>query len=136
MKGLVIASHGEMALGTLDTIKLFFSDLKQVEALALRADDNPDEFVHHLEETIEKVDTGDGVVVAVDLLGGSPCNCSARILSKHHIDVITGMNLPMLMEFLSLREHSHPDIHQMIHTGQEGLTYLNELFSTQSDDDE
>lgn len=136
MKGLVLASHGEMALGTLDTIKLFFADVKQVKALALRAEDNPDDFMKRMEEAIDEVDSGDGVVVAVDLLGGSPCNCSSRILANRKIDVITGMNLPLLMEFLAAREFSDPDLNQMIETGRSGVTYLNALLAAQSDDDE
>lgn len=136
MKGLVLASHGNMALGILDTLKLFFSDLAQVEALALGAEDSPEDFLECLNCAVKNVDRGDGVVLAVDLLGGSPCHCGSRILAEGQIEVITGMNLPFLMEFLSARENSAPNIRQLLEIGREGMVYLNDRLAAVIDDDD
>ena len=63
MKGIIITSHGELAHGMLETCKLFLGDnIKQAEAVCLKPEDNPDEFVDVLKAACERVDEGDGVL--------------------------------------------------------------------------
>ena len=127
MKGIIITSHGELARGMLETTKLFLGDdLKQVEAVCLKPSDNPDDFVGVLKEACERVDGGDGVVVFCDLLFGSPCNCMARILGDN-IEVITGMNLPMVLEVMTSREFGDIDVANLINTGKDGVADLKKV---------
>ena len=123
MVGIIIASHGEMAKGVLETTKLFFGEQEQLEALCLNAQDNPDEFVGVIEEAIKRVDTGDGVIIFCDLLFGSPCNCSARIM-KEGVDVVTGVNLPMLLELLGSRSMGPVDLPALLEIGRTGIANL------------
>ena len=123
MKGIVLTSHGNLAQGMLETTKLFFDEQPQLEACCLQPSDNPDEFVHVLEEACKRVDTGDGVVVFCDLLFGSPCNCMARIMRKG-VDVITGMNLSMVLELLGSRTMADPDIAALCQVGKDGVADL------------
>ena len=124
MKGIILASHGKLAEGLLDTLKLFNGEQEQLETLCLLPGDDIAEFVIRIKETADKINTGDGVVVFCDLLFGSPCNCSGRLLMdeewKDKIEVITGMNLPMIMEYLACRENGMT-AEDIIHAGKEGI---------------
>ncbi|MCF0113711.1 MAG: PTS sugar transporter subunit IIA [Erysipelotrichaceae bacterium] len=128
MKGIIIASHGDMAKGMLETTKLFFGEQPQIQAYCLQASDNPDEFVERLEAGIKEVDTGDGVVVFCDMLFGSPCNCMMRILGldfeNPKLDVITGVNLAMVLQMLSTREAGDVDIPGLLDAGVQGIADL------------
>lgn len=131
MKGIVITSHGPMAQGILDTSKLFFGDQNQMVACCLSAEDNPDEFVDVLKKAVNDVDTGDGVIVFCDMLFGSPCNCMARIigedLQNDKIQVITGVNLAMILQILAVREAGEISVEELLKAGNEGITDFNEV---------
>lgn len=128
MKGIVITSHGPMAQGILDTSKLFFGEQAQMVACCLNAEDNPDEFVDVLRKAVKDVDTGDGVIVFCDMLFGSPCNCMARIigedLDNDKIEVVTGVNLAMILQILAVRESSDVSIQDLLTSGNEGIADL------------
>ena len=131
MKGIVITSHGPMAQGILETSKLFFGEQAQMKACCLNAEDNPDEFVDVLKQAVAEVDTGDGVYVFCDMLFGSPCNCMARIIAEDlesdKIQVITGVNLAMILQILSIREANDPEIDELIQSGHDGIANLKEV---------
>lgn len=128
MKGIVITSHGPMAQGILETSKLFFGEQAQMKACCLSAEDNPDEFVDVLKQAISEVDTGDGVFVFCDMLFGSPCNCMARIIAEDlesdKVQVVTGVNLAMILQILSVREASDPTIEELTKSGLDGIADL------------
>ena len=128
MKGIVITSHGPMAQGILDTSKLFFGEQAQMVACCLNAEDNPDEFVDVLRKAVSYVDTGDGVIVFCDMLFGSPCYCMARIigedLNNDKIEVVTGVNLAMILQILAVRESSDVSIQDLLTSGNEGIADL------------
>lgn len=128
MKGIIITSHGEMANGILDTSKLFFGEQPQMKAFCLKATDNPDDFVEVLKKGIEEVDTGDGVIVFCDMLFGSPCNCMARIvgadLDSDKIQVITGVNLAMILQILAVRESGEVSVQDLLDAGNQGIADL------------
>lgn len=128
MKGIVITSHGPMAQGILETSKLFFGEQPQIKACCLSAEDNPDDFVNVLKDAVKEVDTGDGVIVFCDMLFGSPCNCMARIIAEDmesdKIQVITGVNLAMILQILSVREANDVDVAELLKAGNDGIADL------------
>jgi mannose/fructose/sorbose-specific phosphotransferase system IIA component len=131
MKGIVITSHGPMAQGILETSKLFFGEQPQIKACCLSAEDNPDDFVNVLKDAVKEVDTGDGVIVFCDMLFGSPCNCMARIIAEDmesdKVQVITGVNLAMILQILSVREANDPQAEELIQSGHDGIANLKEV---------
>ena len=120
-----------MAQGILETSKLSFGEQAQMKACCLNAEDNPDEFVDVLKQAVAEVDTGDGVYVFCDMLFGSPCNCMARIIAEDlesdKIPVITGVNLAMILQILSVREANDPEIDELIQSGHDGIANLKEV---------
>lgn len=133
MKGVILTSHGKLAEGLLDTLTLFNGQQEQLEALCLLPGDDIAGFVSRIKESVDRNNSGEGVIIFCDLLFGSPCNCSSRLLMdeelKDKVDVITGMNLPMVMEYLACRENgmSSEDI---INVGKEGIQDFVKLYNS------
>ena len=135
MKGIIITSHGPMAQGILETSRLFFGEQEQMKAFCLSAEDNPDSFVEVLKEGIKEVDTGDGVFVFCDMLFGSPCNCMARIIGEDvqsdKIQLLTGVNLAMILQMLAVRESGEVSVEDLINAGKDGVVYFNDILKAQ-----
>lgn len=133
MIGVLLMSHGQMAEGLLDTCKLFFGDdIPQIKALCLQACDSPEEFDERIREAINELDDGHGVIGFCDLLGGTPCNRSFYVLNDR-FQVVTGMNMPVVMELLGSRlsteDVAEIDINALLETGKTGMTSLNNVIS-------
>ncbi len=135
MQGIVIASHGPMAQGILETSKLFMGEQNQLEACCLFANDNPDDFVETLKKVIANVDCGDGVLVLCDMLFGSPCNCMLRIVAEDmendKLQVLTGVNLAMILQALAQREFSTVTPAELVNAGKDGVADLKEVMKAQ-----
>ena len=135
MKGIIIASHGPMAQGILETSRLFFGEQEQMKAFCLFAEDNPDSFIEVLKEGIKEVDTGDGVFVFCDMLFGSPCNCMARIIGEDvqsdKIQLLTGVNLAMILQMLAVRESGEVSVEDLVNAGKDGVVYFNDILKSQ-----
>ena len=82
MIGIIVASHGPMAAGVVETSQWFFGEQPQLEALCLQPGQDLEEFDQQIREAAERVDTGDGVLVLCDLLFGTPCNRAALQISE------------------------------------------------------
>ncbi|HEY43190.1 MAG TPA: PTS sugar transporter subunit IIA [Anaerolineae bacterium] len=107
MVGVLVVAHGEMAAGLLDAARMIVGEQEALLALSLQEMEDVEGLMAKVEEAISQVDGGEGVLVLVDLPGASPFNASARIaMTREGIEVITGVNLPMLAELLVLREGS------------------------------
>lgn len=80
MVGILLVSHGKMAEGMLDSMKLIMGDCEQLQAVSLQAGEDFEDFRAKLMKTIRSVNSGDGVLVFVDLYGASPFNASCMHL--------------------------------------------------------
>lgn len=131
MKGIVLASHGKLAEGLLDTLKIFSGDPDNVEAICLMPGDDIPEFLQQLKTSIQNVDTGEGVVVFCDLLFGTPCNCGGALFKQEgnleSVQIITGMNLPMVLEYVGSR-NNNMSFSDIINTGKAGIVDFNSLY--------
>ena len=128
MVGIVLASHGKMAEGMIDSAKMLFSsNIEQLTYVSLKEGDAPEEFGEKLLKAIKSVDSGEGVILLLDLLGGTPCNQSLYHLSDHVL-ALTGMNLPMFLELLGLRI-STVDLNELINISRNGILNLNEYIT-------
>lgn len=107
MVGILVVAHGEMASGLLDAARMIVGDQEALLALSLQEMEDVEGLMDKVEGAISQVDTGEGVLVLVDLPGASPFNASARIaMQREGIEVVTGVNLPMLAELLVMRDGS------------------------------
>jgi len=129
MIGIVCASHGLMAEGIVDSVKMF-CDGQQIESVCLLPSMDLAQFISELKQKINAVNTGEGVILFIDLLFGTPCNMSAKFLAdpnlKDNLHIVTGLNLPMLLEAVTSRSNGQLDINHLIQVGIEGIVNFND----------
>jgi mannose PTS system EIIA component len=103
MVGVVVASHGKLAEELIRTAEGVVGPLQSVTGVAVSATE-PDSR-GRIAEAIAKVDEGEGVLLLTDLLGGSPTQLCLSFLADRKVEVITGVNLPMVLKAISLRQN-------------------------------
>ena len=106
MTGIVIVTHGEMATGLMDSLSLIMGEQEDYQTLGLKHGDDIGEFGEKIQTSICDLDTGDGVLDFVDLFSASPYNQAAMSFNKlkeHHYRLISGVNLPMIVEAFNQR---------------------------------
>lgn len=108
MVGLVVVSHGDLSKGLASSIALIAGEYKNMITLSLEKNDNAEEFHNEILNSVKKVDEGDGVIIFTDVLGGTPSNLSTLVARRNDLFCLTGMNLPMLIEFVMLAEDDLP----------------------------
>jgi PTS system mannose-specific IIA component len=131
MVGVVLISHGDLAKGIVSSASMLVPQLDQLTSVTLWPDDNPDEFQKKLEAAVKEVDTGDGVFILADMLGGTPSNRAMYSLGDK-VRMLTGLSLPMLYSFLNIREES-TDIaaiaKDVMSEAKEGMVDVNEMMN-------
>lgn len=103
MIGLVLIAHGRLSDEFRSALEHIVGPQRQMIALGLGVDDDVDVMRQTLLTATQKVDTGDGVVIVTDMFGGTPSNLAISVMSEGKIEVIAGMNLPMLVKLAKLR---------------------------------
>ena len=103
MVGLVIAAHGHLAAELVSTAEQIVGHLSGVMTCSVEPGASPDEIRTSIKLAVKSVDDGAGVLVMADLLGGSPCTQSMSLCGKAMLEVVTGVNLPMLIKANSMR---------------------------------
>ena len=119
MVGILIATHASLGMEIINASDLVFGGQKQIDSVGLYHGDNIEDLEGKIEDAVRRLDTGDGVLVFVDLMGGSPSNMTARAIYNMREDVkiecIAGVNLPLLIEALVARSSmSLEDLKQQI----------------------
>ena len=105
MIGIIVITHGKLAEGFLDAARLIVGKQELVVSISLTEEDSVEWLQQQIEEAIVQIDQGDGILLLVDLPGATPFNISAQLaLTREKTKVITGVNLPMLLEVMLSRE--------------------------------
>jgi len=103
--GVVVVTHGKMAEGLIDAVQMIVGEQEQLESIGLFEMEAVEDLMGKIESALDRVKKEDGALLLVDLPGASPFNASARLgMGADDVDVVTGVNLPMLAELLVLRE--------------------------------
>jgi mannose PTS system EIIA component len=102
MVGVVLATHGRLAEELLRATEQICGECRGFRAMTLSVTSALENAREALAEAIEAVDEGDGVLVLTDMFGGSPSNVALTFLDDH-VEVVTGVNLPMLLKLATLR---------------------------------
>jgi PTS system mannose-specific IIA component len=104
MIGIVIVSHGNLATEVLKTAELIVGKIENAEAIDIDPKTSMEQIHNDIERAIKFVDKGDGVLVMTDMFGGTPSNLSLSFLGRYNVEVITGVNIPMLLRIPAARE--------------------------------
>jgi mannose PTS system EIIA component len=106
MIGIVIVTHCNLGQELIRAAEFISGRLKQAQAVSLNPADQDEALRGKIAAAIEKVNTGNGVILLTDMFGGTPSNISLSFLSEGKVEVVTGANLPMLIGLASKREGS------------------------------
>jgi len=104
MVGAIIVAHCSIGKELIGTVEYLIGKIEGITSISIDDKSNPFEVKRAISEAIQQVDQGDGVLILTDLFGGSPSNIAFSFLNREKIDVITGVNLPMILTFLNRRE--------------------------------
>ena len=104
MIGLVIITHGRLAEEFVSALEHVVGPQKLVETVCIGADDNMETRRQDIIAAVGAAETGAGVIVATDMFGGTPSNLAISILEEANIEVIAGVNLPLLVKLASVRK--------------------------------
>ena len=104
MIGGLIVTHGRLAIELLNAAEQIVGEIHHVGAVSLGWHDDVDTAAGTIEKAIERVRTPDGVLILTDMFGGTPTNIASTFLDPGKVEIITGVNLPMLIKFVQLEE--------------------------------
>lgn len=104
MIGLVLVTHGRLASEFVTAMEHVVGPQTQIESIAIGPDDDMEARRADIAAAIAKVEVGNGVILLTDLFGGTPSNLAISLLERGRVEVIAGINLPMLIRLASARK--------------------------------
>lgn len=104
MTGVVIVTHYRLGEEFLQALRLIVPDAPPVQAVSVDPKQSVDEMREAIAQALRRADTGDGVLVLTDMFGGTPSNISLSFLAEHRVEIVTGLNLPMLIKLATMTE--------------------------------
>ena len=124
MIGLVIVTHGQLAIEFRAAMEHVVGPQRQVETVAIGPNDDMDQRRRDIIAAVERVDSGDGVAVLTDMFGGTPSNLAISVMNGRAVEVIAGINLPMLVKLATVRGEK-PLQEAVLHAQEAGRKYIN-----------
>ena len=103
MIGVVVVTHGQLANELVNAAEMIVGDLPQFAAVSIGWHDEVNDAREEIGQAIERVRGDAGVLLLIDMFGGTPSNLGMTFLEKDRLEVITGVNLPMLLKLASLQ---------------------------------
>jgi len=103
MVGILIVSHGRLAEALISSVECLVGKLQKIRGVSIWPRDKEEEIRGQIQKEMAEVEDGEGVVILTDILGGTPTNLSLPLLEDEKVEVVTGVNMPMLMALLSHR---------------------------------
>ncbi len=123
MIGLVLVTHGALASQFVAAMEHVVGPQPQIAAICIGPDDDMEQRRRDILDAVAKSDSGDGVILLTDMFGGTPSNLAISVMDKAKVEVIAGVNLPMLIKLASVRDHA--SLGQAVDLAQEsGRKYI------------
>lgn len=123
MIGLIFVTHGNLAREFLSVLEHVVGPQKNIGILCIHPQDDMEQKRLELQHKITQVDQGKGVIILTDMFGGTPSNIALTTMHKDQVEVLAGMNLPMLVKLMSLRVDCN--LKDAVHHAQEaGKKYI------------
>ncbi len=104
MIGLVLVTHGRLAVEFRSALEHVVGPQGQFETVTIGPDDDPEQRRRDIIEAVKRVDSGDGVAILTDMFGGTPSNLAISCMGQPNVEVVAGINLPMLIKFAKVRD--------------------------------
>ncbi len=103
MIGIVLVTHGRLAIEFRAALEHIVGPQQQIESITIGPDDDAEQARIDIVEAVKKVDAGEGAVILTDMFGGTPSNLAISVMNQPRIEVLAGINLPMLVKLAKVR---------------------------------
>jgi PTS system mannose-specific IIA component len=124
MIGMVLVTHGRLAAEFISALEHVVGPQRNIAAVCIGPEDDMERRRQDILRSVEEVNAGQGVVLLTDMFGGTPSNLAISIMDKAKVEVIAGVNLPMLIKLASLRQTQ--SLAEAVRGAQEaGRKYIN-----------
>jgi len=132
MIGILIVTHGDMADEIVNVCFKIIGTRDKIDSCSIQWDDDPNESTRRIEKKLKKLDSGKGVIVLTDMFGGTPTNIMISLSKKFNIEILTGVNLPMLIKASTImgNEEDLAEFAEKIKTqGQKNIYKVSDILS-------
>ncbi len=129
MVGALVVTHGNLARELVSAAKKIVGEASHLQAVAIDWDDDVNAARETIQSALQQVDGGGGVLIFTDMFGGTPTNISLTFLEPGRVEIVTDINLPMLIKFLNLRDETdlRTVVERILEKGQRSIQAASEL---------
>lgn len=124
MIGMVLVTHGQLATEFRSALEHVVGPQGQLETITIGPEDDMELRRGDIMAAVKRVDSGEGVVVLTDMFGGTPSNLALSCMNGRSVEVVAGINLPMLIKLASVRDEE-PLADAVLHAQEAGRKYIN-----------
>lgn len=105
MIGVLIVTHGNVGTSLLEQAQIIAGNMAQVETIGVGPSDAPEQVQEQMQQAVKRLNSGNGLLVLTDMFGGTPSNLAMSFLddSEGGVEVLSGVNLPMLLKLVTAR---------------------------------
>jgi len=130
MVGILVVSHGRLAEAIISSVQFLTGNLQKTKGVSIWPRDKEKEVRDKIKEKMAELDDGNGVVILTDILSGTPTNVSLSFLKDEKVEVVTGVNMPMLLTLSSCRKgRSLREIGELVKkSGRRSIVLAKEAF--------
>jgi len=134
MIGGIIVCHGKMGEELLNALTIILGEAPNIEAISIGWYDDVEDSKRKISQSLKRVDQRNGAVIFTDMFGGTPSNISFSFLKTNQVEIVTGVNLPMLVKFVSLqRSNSLRDVaKKVVEQGRKNIHLVSALLAAKS----
>ena len=134
MIGGLIVTHGKLAYELLNAAQKIEANMGVMEAVPLEWNDTVDEAREKIRLALERIGEADGTIIFTDMFGGTPSNISLSFLEKGRVEIVTGVNLPMVVKFATMQREAK-DVSVLAHVisekGSKAIRVASDLLSAE-----
>lgn len=124
MIGLVLVTHGKLAEEFRLALEHVVGPQEAIETVCIGPDDDMDQRRQDVLEAAQRADRGQGVIILTDMFGGTPSNLAISVMSSGSVEVIAGVNLPMLIKLAGVRNDGNME-RALLEASEAGRKYIN-----------
>jgi mannose PTS system EIIA component len=134
MVGVLLMTHGHFAEVLISTAEEIVGPIENIKAVSVNAEDDVETIKGIISTVMQEVDQGDGVIMLTDMFGGTPSNIGLSFLSQDEVEIITGVNLPIVLKLARERDgKTLPDLASLLKKrGRESIVLASEMLKGKS----
>lgn len=133
--GIIVVAHADYGSAMLRTAEFILGTLSDCTSISVDIAQEVPETVRRLDDAAQRLDKGAGVIILTDMFGGTPTNLALSLLGNHHVEVVTGVNLPMLLKVFSSRDKSLEELAELAgEAGTRGIVVAGKMLRNKTRD--